>query len=1102
MTNSEDTSQPNTNTDDINSVHHPLYFHQNDHPGLVLISKKLTGSENYNTWRRSMMIALDARNKLKLINGEFEEPPNQIGNNLSFVNSATSLWNELYEHYSQLDGHRIYQVSNDIVQLKQTNTPISLYYYKLKGYWDELDDLEASYACTCKCNCENRKTNGEREQRKRVIQFLMGLDDSYTNGDIAFKDQNWRDATTKEIQALKNNKTWTFTTLPLGKTLNGSKWVFKIKLKADGVIDRYKARLVAKGFNHIYKGLSFKPITHVAKMPTVRTLIAMAVHNGWPIQQLDVNNAFLHGDLNEEAYMTVPQGYPHNLPPNSVCKLTKSLYGLKQANKQWFEKLTTFLLSLGFKQSYVDTSLFTINHQNSITSLLVYVDDILLTGKDATFLQHIKTQLHTMFSIKDLGPIHYYLVATPMDPIVKLNEVDAQALSQFSHNPRTPHLAALHKVLRYIKLCPGQGIYFSAFNKLELTTYCDSDWASCQTTRRSSTEAEADSTCEISWLKCLLHDLGINIPTPSLVMCDNASTIALANNPVQHARTKHIEIDCHFVRDKIRQGHIKPIFVSSQSQIADILTKGLNKYLHYNCLSKLNICDPYTVSTCWGDKGATSTTPAKGLSEEVVGQEEVDRQARYGFEFCDKNSSFLVNGYLNTVVDCIPAMSGLRLKDIPPVIRHIYPGDEYMAQFLYISAQRAKTASAIIFNTFHELEPEVFDTLSLTFPPCYGIGPLHLLEKTVEDNSLASIKLSMWKEESECLEWLDSRATCSVVYVSFGSVTVMTQQQLVEFCWGLAKSNYPFLWIIRPDLVIGDSAMLPPEFLKETSERSLLVGWCPQEQVLSHPSIGGFLTHSGWNSTLESISNGIPMICWPFFADQQPNCWWSCNKWGIAMVIDNNVKSDEVSRLVIELMNGDKGKGMRKNTMEWKKKADESCVAPGGSSIANLEKLIHLLQMCIGVLFVSCGPGITLVQNSPSKGFDITFVNTEFNHQRLLRSQGSETLNGLLSFRFETIPDGLPPPENKVATQDLPSLAKSVDETCSGPFKSLVNKVGAFYSPVTCIVADVLMGFTLEVAKELDIPEFLFWTAGTGSLVCHDRYPNLLEKGLMPLKGT
>ncbi|GJR39330.1 retrovirus-related pol polyprotein from transposon TNT 1-94 [Tanacetum coccineum] len=415
---------------------------------------------------------------------------------------------------------------------------------------------------------------------------------------------------TKEIKALENNKTWTFTTLPPGKTPIRSKCVYKIKLKADGVIDRYKARLVAKGFNK-KEGIDYtETFAPVAKMPTVRTLIAIAVHNGWPIQQLDVNNVFLHGDLNEEVYMTVPQGYPHNLPPNTVCKLTKSLYGLKQANGQWFEKLTTFLLSLGFKQSYVDTSLFTINHQNSITSLLVYVDDILLTGKDATFLQHIKTQLHNMFSIKDLGPIHYYLgieiLRNSTGLAMSQRKPDlsfaAQALSQFSHNPRTPYLAALHMVLRYIKLCPGQGIYFSTSNNLELTTYCDSDWASCQTTRRSSTVAEyrslADSTCEISWLKCLLHDLGINIPTSTLVMCDNASTIALANNPVQHARTKHIEMDCHFVRDKIRQGHIKPLFVTSQSQVVDILTKGLSKFLHYNCLSKLNICDPYTVSTC------------------------------------------------------------------------------------------------------------------------------------------------------------------------------------------------------------------------------------------------------------------------------------------------------------------------------------------------------------------------------------------------------------------------------------------------------------------------------------------------------------------------
>ncbi|GKC86671.1 hypothetical protein Tco_1147320, partial [Tanacetum coccineum] len=106
------------------------------------------------------------------------------------------------------------------------------------------------------------------------------------------------------------------------------------------------------------------------------------------------------------------------------------------------------------------------------------------------------------------------------------------------------------------------------------------------------------------------------------------------------------------------------------------------------------------------------------------------------------------------------------------------------------------------------------------------------------------------------------------------------------------------------------------------------------------------------------------------------------------------------------------------------------------------------------------------------------------------------------SFRFETIPDGLTPPENIDATQDLLSLVKSVDETCFGPFKSLVAKVSASYSPVTCIVSDLVLGFTLDAAKELDIPEFLLWTSGTGSLICYDQYPNLLEKGLMPLKGA
>ncbi|KVH99645.1 7-deoxyloganetin glucosyltransferase-like, partial [Cynara cardunculus var. scolymus] len=147
-------------------------------------------------------------------------------------------------------------------------------------------------------------------------------------------------------------------------------------------------------------------------------------------------------------------------------------------------------------------------------------------------------------------------------------------------------------------------------------------------------------------------------------------------------------------------------------------------------------------------------------------------------------------------------------------------------------------------------------------------------------------------------------------------------------------------------------------------------------------------------------------------------------------------------------------------------------------------------------------PMLKLAKILHSKGFSITFVNTEFNHQRLLRSQGSDALRGFPSFCFETIPDGLPTPENLNATQDVPSLCKAMDEKFVVPFKSLLNKLSASDSPVTYIVADVIMSFTLEAAMEMDIPEILFWTGGAGSLLCIEQYPNLLDKGLMPLKDS
>ncbi|TMW84038.1 hypothetical protein EJD97_000173, partial [Solanum chilense] len=296
-----------------------------------------------------------------------------------------------------------------------------------------------------------------------------------------------------------------------------------------------------------------------------------------------------------------------------------------------------------------------------------------------------------------------------------------------------------------------------------------------------------------------------------------------------------------------------------------------------------------------------------------------------------KDVSYLTNGYLETTLDCIPGMKDVRLRDLPTLLR----------EYAHIWYERARNASAIILNTFETLESEVLESLRTLLPPVYPIGPLHLLVKHVDDENLKGLGSSLWKEEPECLQWLDTKEPNSVVYVNYGSITVMTPDQLIEFAWGLANSQQEFLWIIRPDIVSGYESILPPEFVEETKNRGMLASWCSQEEVLNHPAIGGFLTHSGWNSTLESITSGVPMLCWPFFAEQQTNCWFSETKWGIGMEIDNNVKRDEVESLVRELMVGEKGKEMKKKAMEWKKLAEISAQKPTGSSYMNIDKVVN-----------------------------------------------------------------------------------------------------------------------------------------------------------------
>ncbi|KAK7301194.1 hypothetical protein RJT34_12055 [Clitoria ternatea] len=304
-----------------------------------------------------------------------------------------------------------------------------------------------------------------------------------------------------------------------------------------------------------------------------------------------------------------------------------------------------------------------------------------------------------------------------------------------------------------------------------------------------------------------------------------------------------------------------------------------------------------------------------------------------------KDSSYVTNGYLETSIDWVPGIKDIRLRDIPSFIRTTN-SDDILFNYLMLEAERAKKASAVFLNTFDALEHDVLEALASILPPVYSIGPLNLLLKDVSDRELGKIGSNLWREELKCFAWLDTKEPNSVVYVNFGSITVMTNDQLVEFAWGLANTNKTFLWVIRPDLVGGENAVLHPEFVEETKTRGLLCNWCPQEQVLTHPAIGGFLTHSGWNSTLESVCGGVPMICWPFFAEQQTNCRFSCKDWGIGLEIED-VKRDRIESLVNELMDGEKGKEMKKKALQWKKLAMDAASGPHGSSFLNWENMVR-----------------------------------------------------------------------------------------------------------------------------------------------------------------
>ncbi|CAM8931172.1 unnamed protein product [Rhodiola kirilowii] len=393
--------------------------------------------------------------------------------------------------------------------------------------------------------------------------------------------------------------------------------------------------------------------------------------------------------------MEKPPGYIDPRFPTHVCLLKKAIYGLKQAPRAWFQRFSSFLLKLGFSCSRADTSLFIFHQQSNLIYLLIYVDDIIVTGNNSSLIDGFTQKLHSEFAIKDLGPLSYFLgleastthdglflsqmkyardiltraqlldskpFHTPMvvsqyltvdgspfsDPTLYRSLVGAlqyltitrpdiahavNSVSQFMHAPTIDHFLTVKRILRYIKGTINFGLTFRASTvPANLVAYSDADWAGCPDTRRStsgysiylghnlvswsakkqptvsrsSCESEyralAATAAEVLWIMHLLRDLKVSIPQTPLLLCDNKSAIFLSSNPVSHKRSKHVELDYHFLRELVIDGRLRTQHVPSHLQVADIFTKSLPRHLFELFRSKLHVCSNLTLSLRGGVK--------------------------------------------------------------------------------------------------------------------------------------------------------------------------------------------------------------------------------------------------------------------------------------------------------------------------------------------------------------------------------------------------------------------------------------------------------------------------------------------------------------------
>ncbi|CAN6984629.1 unnamed protein product [Brassica oleracea var. botrytis] len=307
-------------------------------------------------------------------------------------------------------------------------------------------------------------------------------------------------------------------------------------------------------------------------------------------------------------------------------------------------------------------------------------------------------------------------------------------------------------------------------------------------------------------------------------------------------------------------------------------------------------------------------------------------------------------GYPEVQDKVVENLDPLRYKNLP--ISGMGPLDRFLEICREVFNKR--TASAVIINTASCLESSSLSWLKQELNiPVFPLGPLHIT---------ASANSSLLEEDRSCIEWLNKQVPRSVIYISLGSIAHMETKEVLEMAWGLRNSNQPFLWVIRPGSIAGSDNQnflwvirpgsirgsewlesLPEEFSDIVLDKGYIVKWAPQKEVLAHPAVGGFWSHCGWNSTLESLGEGVPMISKPFTGDQKVNARYLECVWKIGMQVEGDLDRGAVEKAVRRLMVCEQGEEMRKRAVSLKEKLRGS-VRSGGSSHNSLEEFVNFLR--------------------------------------------------------------------------------------------------------------------------------------------------------------